>query len=137
MLEFSKSQDGGLKEVKAVNLHAYRYQGFVAQSSNGTLLNENLPQWSTEGMAGMEGPILRDSREAEVRKRQMDLQRRPSLIERNTIGSTRRRDLEQVASLKRDWGNRKQAFEAKSKGLKLSLSLSIGAGGIGFGKILR
>ncbi|KAF2656108.1 hypothetical protein K491DRAFT_597589 [Lophiostoma macrostomum CBS 122681] len=137
MLEFSKSQEGDLEEVKSVNLHGYRYQGFVVQSSNGTLLHENLPQWSMEGITGMKEPIARDSMEVEVRRRQADLQRRPSLRERNTSERAGRRELEQVASLKRDWGKKKQLFEGKSKGLRVSLSLSISAGGIGFGKILR
>jgi hypothetical protein len=122
MLEYSRTQDHGIEEVVSVVLHPYRYHGFVAHSKNGTLLYENLPQWSMDGLEGMKGAIARDSREAELRRRQKNVQRRQERV------------LQQRASFSRKWDDKTQEFErkAKAKGLKLSLSLTIGPGGIGF-----
>lgn len=134
MLEYSKSQKNGIKEVQDIILHPYRYQGFIAQSRNGTVIYENLPPWSMQGIEGIKGPLVRDTREVEVRKRQLDLQRRPSLRERDN----NRRELEHRATLKGQWNDKKGEFERKAnaKGLRLSLSLSISAGGISFGKMV-
>lgn len=121
MLEYSRTQERGIEEVVSVVLHPYRYHGFVAQSKNGTLLYENLSQWSMAGLEGMKAPIERDSGEVELRRRQTSVQRRSERV------------LQQQASFSRKWNDKTHEFErkAKAKGLNLSLSLSIGPGGIG------
>lgn len=43
MLEFSRTQERGIEEVKNVSLNAYRYQCFLAESWNGMLVGENVP----------------------------------------------------------------------------------------------
>lgn len=121
MLDYARTQHRGIEEVANVVLHPYRYQGFVAQSRNGTLLYDNLPQWSMDGLEGMKGASLRDSREADVRRRQGSLQRRA----------------DDFASRAREWEDRRDTFErrANAKAWKLSLSLNIGSAGIGFRKV--
>ncbi|KAF2242458.1 hypothetical protein BU26DRAFT_610297 [Trematosphaeria pertusa] len=121
MLEYSRTQDRGIEEIHAGTLHPYRYQCFVAQSRNGTLLHENLPPHQVAGVEGMTAAVMRDTKEAE---RKAKVERRPSLQQR--------------ASLTRDWGERKQEFRAQANGLRLSLSLSVSAAGIagGIGKML-
>lgn len=139
MLAYSRTQANGIKEIQSVALHPYRYQSFVAQSRNGTLIFENLPDGSMKALKGMRDLLVKDSREAEVRERQMELQRRPSLRVRDgRRDSGPRRDLEEMARLKAQWDGKKAEFSTRSRGLKLSLSLSIGGGGIrgGFGKML-
>lgn len=128
MLEFSRSQERGIAEVHDITLHPYRYHCFVAQSRNGTLLYENLPPHELPGIEGMKADIQRDTQEVERRARERsriaDVQRRPSL--------------QHQATLRRDWGDRRQEFRAQSKGLRLSLSLSVSARGLagGLGKML-
>jgi hypothetical protein len=139
MLEYSRTQANGIKEIHSITLHPYRYQSFVAQSRNGTLIYESLPDWSTQALRGMRDLMIKDAREAEVRERQIDLQRRPSLRVRDSRrDSGAGRGLEERARLKAHWDDKKAEFSTKSRGLKLSLSLSIGARGItgGFGKML-
>ncbi|KAF2489273.1 hypothetical protein BU16DRAFT_519161 [Lophium mytilinum] len=46
MIQFSKTQVSGISAIKDVVLHSYRYQCFVAESSNGTLISENVPPHS-------------------------------------------------------------------------------------------
>lgn len=135
MLEYAKRQDKGIEEIQNIILHSYRYQGFVAQSRNGTILYEGLPEWNMQGIEGIKGPVLRDTREAEVRQRQFDLQRRPSL---RTMRSERSngRVLEERARLKREWSDKKAELRTQAKGLKISLSLSVSAGGIALNKML-
>lgn len=122
MLEYSRTQERGIEEVVSVVLHPFRYHGFVAQSRNGTLLFENLPQWSMAGLDGLKAPVVRDSREAELRRRQRSVQRRSE----NKV-------LQQRASFSKTWDDKTQEFErkAKAKGFKLSVSLTIGPSGIG------
>jgi hypothetical protein len=124
MLDYSRTQNRGIEEVVSVVLHPYRYHGFVAQSRNGTLLYENLPQWSMDGLRGMTEAIARDNEEAELKRKQKSSRRPGGKV------------LEQRASFSRKWDDKAQEFErkAKARGLKLSLSLTIGPGGIGFSK---
>ncbi|KAF2188692.1 hypothetical protein K469DRAFT_703293 [Zopfia rhizophila CBS 207.26] len=117
MLEFSKTQERGIAEVQSVVLHPYRYQSFVAQSKNGTLIHENLPPHSIADMEGMREPIKRDTEET-ARRKERAVNRRPSLNHQ--------------ATLRREWGERKHQLQTETKGyqMKLSLSLDISPGGI-------
>ncbi|KAH7121033.1 hypothetical protein B0J11DRAFT_581794 [Dendryphion nanum] len=123
MLEFSRTQERGLEEIRQVVLHAYRYQGFIAQNSSANLMWENLPDWSIVALDGMRAPLIRDAREDDVRARQRKLQSRPSFRERPSGG------LREQATFRREWTERNNEFKTKAKGMKLSLSLSIGIGG--------
>lgn len=124
MLEFTRTQERGIREIRNIVLHPYRYGCFIAHSKNGTLLHENLPPHQVAGLTSMIGPITQDTerfgkkmvprRDSEKRD---DMQRRPSM-------------LQERARVKREWSEHKQQFTAQSKGLKLSLSLSIGVGGL-------
>ncbi|KAF2261243.1 hypothetical protein CC78DRAFT_535794 [Lojkania enalia] len=125
MLEFSKTQDHGIQEVKTVILHPYRFQGFVAQSWNGTLIYENLPSEAMGGMNAMRAAIMKDTKEGDRRKSDLGAKRGESVQRRP---SARKQEI-----LRREWRDRKERFRAEARGLKLSLSLSISAGEIGFG----
>lgn len=120
MLQFSRSQDCGIEEIKRITMHAYRYHGFVAQSRNGTLLYENLPGWTMVGMHGMEAAVAKDTR---AREREV---RRPSEFRREW--SSRRREMEGKVEGRVAEAEKK----TRKKGLLLSLSLSIGPTGIKF-----
>ncbi|KAF2014350.1 hypothetical protein BU24DRAFT_213332 [Aaosphaeria arxii CBS 175.79] len=158
MMLYSQGKERGIEEVWGVVLHAYRYQGFVAMSRNGTVLGENLPEWSLKGLEGLKAPIGRDVREEEVRRRQRVLAARPGLGDRERSGNER---LRPQATLRRQWGKavdewadgrsenrgddggrerererQKTYFKTQAKGMKLSLSLSIGIGAGGLTKIL-
>ncbi|KAF2805481.1 uncharacterized protein BDZ99DRAFT_450053 [Mytilinidion resinicola] len=50
MIQFSKTQVNGIAAIKDVVLHSYRYQCFVAESNNGTLISENVPPHSQRDM---------------------------------------------------------------------------------------
>ena len=43
MIQFSKTQNGGIASIHSVVLHPYRFQSFIAQSVNGVISSENLP----------------------------------------------------------------------------------------------
>ena len=139
-LQTSKTEFEGIKEIENIVLHPYRYHSYISLSRNGVILHNNLPEWSTAAVEGMKGPISRDLREADVRKRQADLARRPSLRERDNNRRDSNRQLQEWARVKREWNGQRGNMEQKAsaKGVKLSLSLSISAAGIkgGFGKLL-
>ncbi|KAF2743469.1 hypothetical protein M011DRAFT_221914 [Sporormia fimetaria CBS 119925] len=121
MLNYARTQQRGIEEVTEVVLHAYRYQGFVALSRNGTLLYENLPEWSLTALDRMKESFVSDSNAVSPGTRKMEAIR----------PSARERELKKVAEFKTKWDDRTDSMErrAKAKGLKLSLSLSIGGGG--------
>ncbi|KAF2443196.1 hypothetical protein P171DRAFT_433501 [Karstenula rhodostoma CBS 690.94] len=129
MLEYSRTQARGIADVRNVALHPYRYQCFVAQSANGTVLSENVPPHEAAGVQGIRAAILKDTKEMDTRVQQS---------QKKVESVPRRSSLQHQATLKKDWGERKQEFRAQSKGLKLSLSLSVSAAGIAgsFGKML-
>lgn len=129
MLEFARAQERGMENIKVVVLHAYRYQGFIAQNASGNLSYGNLPEWSLSALEGIHVPLLKDSREEEVRERQRKLHSRPSFRDRQGP------ELREQATFRREWDGRNSEIKTKAKGLRLSLSLSIGMGGIS--KILR
>jgi hypothetical protein len=151
MLENSKTQEKGIEEIQHVELHAYRFQCFVALSRNGTLLYENIPQHSLADLQSLQPVIKKDAAEANRGRRanqRMDsffndeewqrLGRRPSV--RQNEGLKQNTSLQQRATLKREWSNRRREFEERAQGykLKLSLSLNINPSGMaaGFSKIL-
>jgi len=129
MLEFSRTQIRGIAEVHSIALHPYRYQCFIAQSKNGTTISENLPPHEVSGLEAIKAAIIQDMQEAERRAKEK---------EKRIENVPRRQSLQQHASFKKEWGDRKQEFRAQAKGLKLSLSLSVSAAGIAgsFGKML-
>jgi hypothetical protein len=120
MLASSQTQTRGIQEVHNIVLHAYRYQCFIAQSFNGSLVFENLPPHELEGMQEMVGALIRDTRDEEERQKRMIGKkdgRRLSLGQRQEM-------------LRKDWGETKQQFKMEAKGLRLSLMMGISAGGI-------
>ncbi|KAJ4292066.1 hypothetical protein N0V90_009965 [Kalmusia sp. IMI 367209] len=129
MLEYSRTQARGIADVWNVALHPYRYQCFIAQSTNGTLIYANIPQHELAGVESLKISILHDMNEAE--KRAQDTEKRIESI-------SRRPSLQHQATLRRDWGDGQQEFRAQTKGLRLSLSLSVSAAGIAgsFSKML-
>jgi hypothetical protein len=124
MLEFSRTQGGGIQEICNINLHPHRYGCFVAQSRNGTLLYENLPPHQLSGLKSMIEPILQDT----TRLERKTVQRRESDRRENT--QRRPSALQERAKIRREWSEHKQQFTAQTKGLKLSLSLSVSTGGL-------
>jgi hypothetical protein len=134
MLEFSRTQTNGIEEVHSITLHAYRYQCFLAQSLNGTLLYENMPPHELAAVQAMQPVIMQDTRAVEMKAKE---------DERRLIAE-RRPNLRHQASSRRDVGEGESRHEIKaqrqSKGLRLSLSLSVTArgiaGGLGLGKML-
>ncbi|KAF2637589.1 hypothetical protein P280DRAFT_407099 [Massarina eburnea CBS 473.64] len=125
MLEFSRTQKRGIEEIKNVELHPYRYQCFVAESWNGTLLHGNLPPHELAGVEAVRKAVLE---EAQVRLRRSSDKEKRKAVER-----PKRPELREQTGLKKEWSERKQEFTAKKNGLKLSLSLSISAKGLGLG----
>jgi hypothetical protein len=121
MLAFSQTQPRGIQNVHNIALHAYRYQCFIAQSSNGSLIFENVPLHELEGMQGMVEPLIRDTREEEERKARMTRQRNDR--RRSSLG-------QRQEMLSRDWGEKTQQFKMEARGLRLSLKMGISAGGI-------
>lgn len=135
MLEYSRTQVRGIADVKNISLHPYRYQCFIAQSANGTLISENAPPHEVTGVDNIRAAILKDTKEME--RRAQDAQRKTESVTRRP-SAPMKPTLQHQATLKRDWGERKQEFRAQSKGLRLSLSLSVSAAGIAgsFSKML-
>ncbi|PVH98094.1 hypothetical protein DM02DRAFT_616039 [Periconia macrospinosa] len=145
MIEYSRTQERGIEEVKNVAMHAYRYQCFVAESWVGVLLYDCVPPHEVAGVEAMRAAVLREAqersrsdeearrkkdvrvKEEESRRRREEMQRRPEV----------RPESRQQSSGSRDWGERRQEFIARSKGkgLKLSLSFKISGRGVsgGFG----
>jgi len=124
LLDFSKSQDRGIAEIRNIVLHAHRYGCFLTQSRNGTLIHENIPPHSLPGLEAMFAPILQDSKEAEWKlplRRESDMRhslpRPPSKFPNRAI-------------LRREWSEHSQQFTAKAKGVKLSVSLSVSMTGM-------
>ncbi|KAF2877561.1 hypothetical protein BDV95DRAFT_481538 [Massariosphaeria phaeospora] len=128
MLEFSRTQDRGIQEVHHIVLHAHRYQCFIAQSRNGTLIFENLPQHEVAGMQAMREAILKDTEDAERTTR---LVRRTSEFQTRPREAQRRPSLQHRVTSTRDSVDRKQDLRAQTRGLKLSLSLSVSVAGLG------
>ncbi|KAF2125019.1 hypothetical protein P153DRAFT_349202 [Dothidotthia symphoricarpi CBS 119687] len=130
LLEYSRLQDRGIRDVRGVVLHAYRYGAAVCMSRNGTLVFENLPLHELAGMQGMIEPVLQDTKaldwgmrdrggRKEMKKKREEgegVQKRPSV-------------LQERAQMRREWSDHTQQFTAQAKGLKLSLSLSVSTGG--------
>lgn len=129
MLEYSRTQPRGIADVRNVALHPYRYQCFIAQSANGTVLSENVPPHEAAGVENIRACILNDTKEKDMHVQ--PLQRKAESVPRKPT-------LQHQATLRKDWGDRKQEFRAQSKGLRVSLSLSISAAGIAgsFSKML-
>ncbi|KAL5455405.1 hypothetical protein PMIN06_004489 [Paraphaeosphaeria minitans] len=129
MLEYSRTEARGIADVRNVALHPYRYQCFIAQSANGTVLSENVPPHEAAGVESIRAAILKDTKEMDMRVQQS---------QRKIESVSRRPSLQHQATLRKYWGERKQEFRAQSKGLRLSLSLSVSAAGIagGFSKML-
>jgi hypothetical protein len=142
MLEFSKTQPRGIEEVAIVALHAYRYQCFVAQSRNGTMLCENVPPHEGAAVEAMRAAVVQDTRAMEAKAKQKE--RRMIVERRSTSFVDRRPNLKPQISVRREFSEGAERHEVKAqrqaKGLKLSLSLSVSArglaGGFGLGKML-
>lgn len=125
ILEVARRQNRGIRDINNIVLHPYRYGCFVMQSTNGTLMYENLPAHQVPGITNMVASVLQDS------EQKMVLPRRESEKKGDSATMQRRQStpLQERARIKREWSsdNRKQyTATAQSKGLKLSLSLSIG-----------
>lgn len=123
LLEYSRTQQKGISEIHNMVLHPYRFQTFVTQSRNGSLIYDNMPPHALPGIQAMVDPIMRDT-EAMERK---GLARQES---RNETVQRRPSALQQRAQLRKEWGEHKQEFTKQAKGLKLSLSLSVSVGGL-------
>ena len=124
MLEYSRSQARGIAAVRNISLHAYRYQCFVTQSANGTLISENIPPHEIAGVESIRIAILNDHKDIERRVREKEV------VRRRLESVAKRPSLQHQATLRNDFGDKKQEFHAKARGLRVSLSLSISAAGI-------
>ena len=133
MLEFSRTQPRGIADIRNVALHPYRYQCFIAQSANGTLIAENVPPHELAGVTSIRAAILADTKDMERRAKDKEV------IQRRLESVARRPSLQQRASLRTEFGDKKHEFRAQAKGIKLSLSLSVSAAGVAgsFSKMLR
>lgn len=130
LLEYSRQQDHGIKEIQDIVLHAYRYQTAISKSRNGTLIYENIPPHELAGIKSMVKPILEDTKALDWRiwGRDDRDRKREGVRKRPTV-------LQERAQMRREWSEHSQQFTAQAKGLKLSLSLSVSAVG-GFSKLL-
>jgi hypothetical protein len=141
MLEFSKTQLGGIEEVGNVALHAYRYQCFVAQSRNGTFLYENIAPHEVAAAQPMQTAVLKATKAVEMSRQN----KRRMIVERRSISFAERRpSLRPQVNVRGEFSEGGERHEVKAqthaKGLKLSLSLSVSArglaGGFGLGRML-
>ena len=132
MLEYSRTQTRGIADIRNVALHPHRYQCFIAQSANGTLISENTPPHEIAGVENIKAAILKDTKEMERRAKDKEV------IQRRLESVARKPSLQHQATLRTDFGDRKQEFRAQAKGLRVSLSLSISAAGLAgsFSKML-
>lgn len=48
MLDYASQQSNGVNDIRSLSLHAYRYDGFVSQSRNGTVIHNALPPSSCD-----------------------------------------------------------------------------------------
>ncbi len=123
-LERSSTQQGGLSGVYAIVLHCYRFQSFVTQSKDGTLLHQNLPHHEIPGIQTMVKSVAQDSKEAERRPLSRAVSERPGAAARRPSA------LQQRAQLRREWSDHTQEITKQTKGLKISLSLNVSLGGL-------
>ncbi|KAF2704310.1 hypothetical protein K504DRAFT_473522 [Pleomassaria siparia CBS 279.74] len=128
MLDFSHTRPRDMQEIHHITLHAHRYQCFITQSSNGSLIFDNLPPHEIEGMQSMMAPMVRDTKEEEERKK------KKKRIE--AAGSRRTSVGSRQEMLRRDWNEKKQQFKMEAKGLRLTLRMGISAGGGGIKRML-
>jgi hypothetical protein len=141
MLEFSKTPPRGIEEVANVALHAYRYQCFVVQSRNGTLLYENIAPHEVAAVQAMQTDVLNATKVVQMSRQK---ERRMLVERRSTSFVGRRPSLRPQVSVRSEFSEGGQRHEVKAqkqaKGLKLSLSLSVSArglaGGFGLGRML-
>lgn len=129
VVEYSRTQARGIADVRNVALHPYRYQCFIAQSANGTVLCENVPLHEAVSIGIIKDAILTDTKEMDMRVHQS---------QKKIESLPKRPGMQQQATLKKDSGERKHEFRAQAKGLRLSLSFSVSAAGIAgkFSKML-
>lgn len=124
LLDFSRTQINGISEIHGIALHPYRFQSYVTQSKNGTLLFDNLPPHSLLAMQAMVAPVMQDTEKAGAwplfRK---DSGKKETVPRKQSV-------LQQRAQLRKDWGERKHEVSTQGKGIKLSLSLSLSVGGL-------
>ncbi|CAO2653003.1 Nn.00g024140.m01.CDS01 [Neocucurbitaria sp. VM-36] len=124
LLDYSRSQERGILEVHNIVLHCYRFESFITQSRNGTIIYNNLPPHEVSSIKAMISPIIEDTPIAERSLFSSRDDGRKGIVQRRPSG------LQQRAQLRREWSDRKQEVTAQTKGFKFSLSLSISMGGI-------
>lgn len=109
MLDFSRTQAEGIESVNEVTLHPYRFQCFVAQSKNGTMIFENLPPHSQKDMDLMRVAVKNDTEAGnqQVRKPQ------------------RSDSLSHQATLRREWSNQQYQIQREASQYKMQLKLSL------------
>jgi hypothetical protein len=132
MLEYSRKETRGIADIKNVALHPHRYQCFIAQSANGTLISENMPPHEMAGVENIKAAILKDTKEIEKRAKEKEV------VQRRLESVAKKPTLKHQATLRAEFGDRKQEFRAQAKGLRMSVSLSISAAGLAgsFSKML-
>ena len=124
LLENSDIRNGGISDIQSIALHPYRFQSFITQSKNGTVLHENMPPHGLSGIQAMVDAVIQDTKKVErnpftrqaSEKREV-LPRRPSA-------------LQQRAQLRREWSEHSQEVTKQTKALKVSLTLSVSLGGL-------
>lgn len=124
ILESSRTQARGFADVRNVSLHPYRYQCFITQSTDGILISENIPPHEVAGVEFIKAAILKDQKDIERRGKEKEV------VRRRLESLVRRPSLQHQATLRSDFGDNRQEFRARAKGLRVSLSLSISAAGI-------
>jgi len=117
MIQYSKTQANGIAAIKDVVLHPYRYQCFVAQSTNGTLISENMPPHSQRDIDSVRDAVI-----TRAERRAAKLNRDPS-----------RTTPPLQATLRREWSDQaRQAGDdlAREYKLRMKVNISITAGSI-------
>lgn len=121
LLRILQKQWRGAAELCNVSLHPYRYESFVAQSQDGNLLYENLPEPALCSMQRTVAALLSDYQRLESLKI-TEQQERDARVPKNTRDSPRRRNAQE-----RSRSDHSRQVTARSGGLKVNLSLSIKA----------
>ena len=141
LLSYAKSKgkgEGGIQEISDIILHPYRYTCFIARTTQGKVISENIPSHETADFDFIKEVVRAEietrekMRIEEQRRKEEEREKKEREMERRKEGSR------QHAMLKREWSDKRDQMRRQvgDYKLKVSLSFSITGTGIGIGKML-
>lgn len=144
LLGRSNQKIKSIVEISNIALHPYRYDSFITQSRNGTLIHNNLPSHALPNVQAIIAPVLQDTKSLEAKPlvRRTSEMRSENKSEKRSESQGERRsekrselprqtsNIQQRAQFRANWDEHTREYTAQSKGIKLSLKLSVSAGGL-------